>query len=75
MDAESEVWDEIAERLIVIYNHQRLTRSDMDQHRRQIAKCEAELVRLDGLATKYEALLHAPDSEGTPAYTTGEQHG
>lgn len=67
MDAESEVWDEIAERLTVIYNHMRLTRSDREQHERGIAKCDTELLRLESLATQYEALFTASETEGIPA--------
>lgn len=66
MDAESEVWDEIADRLVVIYNQMRMARSDIEQYQRGIAKSEAELARLESKASQYEALF-ASDSEGIPA--------
>ena len=62
MNAESEAWDEIADRLVVIYNHMRLTRSDLAQHQKGAAKAEAEIVRLEDLASTYEALLSTPDT-------------
>ena len=67
MDVESEVWDEIADRLVVIYNQMRLTRSDIDQRVRENAKDEVKLAELEALATKYEALFSAPEVEGIPA--------
>lgn len=68
MDAESEVWDEIAGRLVVIYNLMKHARSDQALHAKGVAKAGAEIARLEALAATYEALLSTPDTqEGVPA--------
>ena len=67
MDVESEVWDEIADRLVVIYNQMRLTRSDIEQFERGIAKAKVALAHLEAKASQYEAMFSSPEVEGTPA--------
>lgn len=67
MDAESQVWDEIAERLCVIYNHQRLARSDIALHQKALAKAEADLAALEAKASHYEALFASDTEQGIPA--------
>ena len=67
MDAESEAWDEIADRLVVIYNQMRLARSDVAAHTKGLNKAEGELTRLEAKASIYEALLASDTEPGIPA--------
>ncbi|MGZ6788341.1 MAG: hypothetical protein ACXVGN_00050 [Mycobacteriaceae bacterium] len=67
MEPESVVWDEIADRLVVIYNQIRGCRSDIKQYDKACAKAMADLARLEAMASQYEALFTASDSTGIPA--------
>jgi len=67
VNAESTLWDEIADRLTVIYNKQRGLRSDVDQRLKANVRDEAELARLELLAAQYEALFAPAIEEGIPA--------
>ena len=66
MEAQSAVWDEIADRLVVIYNHMRLCRADIAQADKTKATATADLAALEAKASHYEALL-ASDTEGITA--------
>lgn len=67
MDAESEFFDEVMDRLTTIYNKIRMNNSDIGQAEKVIAKCDAENAQLEARASYYEAFFATSESEGTPA--------
>lgn len=67
MDAQSEFYDEIADRLVVLYNKMRGLRSDLALHDKQRATLEGELAHLEAKASHYEALFASDTEQGIPA--------